>query len=103
MLHEPAPEMGKDYGTEFKTRLGVVLFFAYALVCAGFVGINLVNATLMEITVLWGMNLAVVYGFSLIVLALVMALVYTRICSWKENQLRAADTDNTSNDGKEVL
>ena len=101
MLHEPAPEMGKDYGTEFKTRLGVVLFFVYALIYAGFVGINLVDAKLMEIIVLCGLNLAVVYGFSLIILALIMALVYTRICSWKENQLRAADEN--ANENKEVL
>ena len=101
MLHEPAPTMGKDYGTEFKTRLGIVLFFVYALIYAGFVGINLVDATLMEITVFLGLNLAVVYGFSLIILALVMALVYTRICSWKENQLRAADEN--ANDSKDVL
>ncbi len=100
MLHEPAAPVGKDYGTEFKTRLGVVLFFVYAFIYAGFVGINLVDAKLMETTILWGMNLAVVYGFSLIILALVMALVYTRICSWKENQLRAADENATEN--KEV-
>jgi len=102
MLHEPAAPI-KDYGTEFKTRLGVVLFFFYALVYAGFVGINLVDATLMEIIVFCGLNLAVVYGFSLIILALVMALVYTRICSWKENQLRAADNDKSTNENKDVL
>ena len=91
MLHEPAPTAGKDYGTEFKTRLGVVLFFFYATVYAGFVGINLVNAKLMETIVVCGLNLAVVYGFSLIALALIMALIYTRICSWKENQLKTLD------------
>lgn len=103
MLHEPPPDTGKDYGTEFKARLGVVLFFVYALAYAGFVGINLADATLMEITVFWGLNLAVIYGFSLIILALVMALIYTRICSWKENQLRAAGNDNITNTSEEVL
>jgi uncharacterized membrane protein (DUF485 family) len=93
--------MGKDYGTEFKTRLGIMLFFFYALIYAGFVGINLVNAKLMETIVLWGMNLAVVYGFSLIILALVMALIYTRICSWKENQLKTIDEN--ANENKEVI
>ena len=100
MLHEPAPEMGKDYGTEFKTRLGVVLFLFYAIVYAGFVGINLADAKLMEIIIVWGLNLAVVYGFSLIILALIMALIYTRICSWKENQLKVIDENTTKN--KEV-
>ena len=101
MLHEPAPTKGKDYGTAFKTRLGVVLFFFYALIYAGFVGINLVDAKLMEVIVLWGMNLAVVYGFSLIILALIMALVYTRICSWKEDQLRTIDENTTKS--REVI
>ena len=41
----------------------------------------------MQATVLMGLNLAVVYGMVLIVLALAMALVYNRLCTAKETEL----------------
>jgi uncharacterized membrane protein (DUF485 family) len=87
MLHEPAAPSGVDNASGYKTRLGVVLFIVYALVYAGFVAISLYDVTIMETTVFSGLNLAVVYGFGLIVFALVMALVYSGFCSRKEREL----------------
>jgi hypothetical protein len=43
----------------------------------------------MEATVLLGLNLAVVYGFGLIVLALVMAVIYNQMCLVEERRLDA--------------
>jgi hypothetical protein len=43
----------------------------------------------MEATVFMGLNLAVAYGFFLIVFALVLALIYNRMCAVKERELRA--------------
>ncbi len=96
MLHEPAATQGKDYGTSYKMKLGIYMFVLYALIYAGFVGINLTNAELMEETVLCGMNLAVVYGFGLIVFALVLALISNALCTRQEKQLKAADTSAES-------
>ncbi len=88
MFHEAAPkELGKDNAIAFKTRIGILMFFAYGLVYAGFVGINLISPASMEIIVFAGLNLSVVYGFGLIALALVMALVYNYMCSAKEFKL----------------
>ncbi len=56
------------------------MFIAYALFYAGFVAINLISPALMEKVVFMGLNLAVVYGFSLIIVALIMALIYSRAC-----------------------
>jgi len=42
---------------------------------------------LMETPFCFGVNLAVVYGFSLILFALVLALIYTAMCSRKEAEL----------------
>ncbi len=44
----------------------------------------------MEKTVLFGLNLAVTYGFGLILLAIVMGLAYNHFCTKKENELEAA-------------
>lgn len=91
MLHEPAAQSEKDYGTAYKMRLGVVMFIIYALVYAGFVAINIIDVKIMETIVFLGLNLASVYGFGLIIFALFLALIYNHKCSSKEAELKAQD------------
>ncbi|MFA5124047.1 DUF485 domain-containing protein [Zavarzinia sp.] len=91
MLHAPAAPQGKDYGTDYKSRIGARMFLVYALIYAGFVAINVIAPLAMEGTVFLGLNLAVVYGMGLIVFALILALVYTRLCTLKEKELSAID------------
>jgi len=93
VFHEPAAQGGKDPAAPFKSRLGVIMFVVYALVYAGFVAINLTSPGAMETETILGLNLAVFYGFFLIVFALVLALIYTLICSAKEAELAKADTN----------
>lgn len=97
MLHEPASKTGKDPASSFKSYIGVRMFWFYCLVYAGFVVINLAQPTLMESTVLLGLNLAVFYGFFLIVLALVMALIYNHLATAKETELNRAESDRRGN------
>jgi uncharacterized membrane protein (DUF485 family) len=87
MLHEPAAPTEHDPAASFKARLGVWMFACYSLFYAGFVVINLYKPLWMEVQVLLGMNLATVYGFALIVVALAMALVYNAICGRRERAL----------------
>jgi uncharacterized membrane protein (DUF485 family) len=91
MLHEPAAPVGHDPAAPFKSRLGVWMFILYALFYAAFVAINLINPLLMERTVVWGLNLATVYGFALIIVALVQALVYNMICTNRERALETKE------------
>lgn len=91
MLHEPAAPAGKDYAVAYKTRLGVWMFICYCLFYAGFVAINLLNAALMEQIVLWGLNLATVYGITLILVALILAVIYNGLCNRQETLLAAQD------------
>ncbi|MBN1827112.1 MAG: DUF485 domain-containing protein [Candidatus Eisenbacteria bacterium] len=91
MLHKPAQQLGPEHAVEFKSRLGVRMFVVYAIIYAGFVAINVIRPVLMEKTVFFGLNLAVTYGFGLIVLALVLALIYNHSCGREEGiQGRAA-------------
>jgi uncharacterized membrane protein (DUF485 family) len=92
MLHAPAAPTGKDPSAPYKARLGVWMFIAYSLFYGGFVVINLVSPQMMEATVLFGLNLAVVYGFALIVVALIQALLYDAACRAKEKSM-ASDGD----------
>jgi uncharacterized membrane protein (DUF485 family) len=95
MLHEPSAPAEKDYAPEYKTRLGVYMCIFYALVYGGFLAINLLSPkTMAAITPVFGLNVACVYGFGLIIFALVLALIYNRLCTRKENLLRKADQDN---------
>ena len=75
---------GIDFALDYRTRIGVQLFLLYALVYLIFVVINLVSPLMMENIVLFGMNLAVTYGIGLILFAIVLALVYSRLCAKKE-------------------
>ena len=97
MLHEPASSGGKDAAAPYKSRLGVWMFLLYALFYIGFVAINLYNPLLMEYIVAFGLNLATVYGFSLIIVALLMALVYDRLCRKQE---RSMDEQSTKEERK---
>ena len=96
MLHDPAAPVQVDHATSYKMRLGTIMFLIYAAVYAGFVAINVLNPLLMEAIVLFGLNLAVVYGFGLILFALILALIYNALCARKETELNSGQ-----NDGKE--
>jgi uncharacterized membrane protein (DUF485 family) len=63
------------------------MFLVYAVIYVGFVAVNVISPLTMEKTVMLGLNLAVVYGFGLIIIALVLALVYNRACGLKEKEL----------------
>lgn len=93
MLHEPSLPVGKDPASPYKTRLGIWMFVGYCLFYAGFVAINLLSPKAMAAIVFMGLNLATVYGFSLIIVALIAALVYNTLCTRKEAAM--ADRDDT--------
>jgi uncharacterized membrane protein (DUF485 family) len=64
----------------FNTRLGLWLFALYLLLYAGFVLISAFAAEVMDTIIVAGLNLAIIYGFALIVFALVLALIYGMMC-----------------------
>ena len=86
MGHGPAVKLGKDNAAEKKTKLGIKMFIAYSLVYAAFVILNTTNPKLMEATVM-GQTAAVLWGFGLIALALVMAVVYNHMCTQAEKEM----------------
>ena len=61
-------------------RLGLALFLVYLALYLGFMGIATFDYQLFASTPLGGVNLAILYGLGLIVAALLLALVYMKLC-----------------------
>jgi uncharacterized membrane protein (DUF485 family) len=87
MLHEPAVEIGADYASKKKTRLGIILFTVYASIYGLFVLLGLFYTDLLGLKAVGNVNLAVVYGIGLILLAAIMGFIYSLICSRMEDQM----------------
>jgi len=87
MLHEPAAKEEKDDAAAQKAKIGLILFFFYLIVYAGFVAIGLLEPDLMGQKLLLGQNVAIIYGFGLIILAIVMGFIYNKICSDLEDKM----------------
>jgi uncharacterized membrane protein (DUF485 family) len=94
MHHGPAVKMGKDAAFAIKQRIGGILFLLYFAIYAGFVAINTLSPVTMETIVIFGLNLAVVYGFGLIILAIVSGLLYNRFCNKAEARLNNDEGEN---------
>jgi uncharacterized membrane protein (DUF485 family) len=91
MHHEPAIELGRDLSIPKKTKLGVILFFVYLTIYAGFVLIGSLFADFLSVRAFANLNLAVVYGMFLIILAAVLGLFYNHFCSKYEKQMNRED------------
>jgi uncharacterized membrane protein (DUF485 family) len=62
------------------TRAGLGLFAVYVVLYGGFMALSAFWPDVMSQPVLGGANLAVTYGFGLIIAALVLALIYMKVC-----------------------
>jgi uncharacterized membrane protein (DUF485 family) len=76
------------------SRIGLVLFGVYLVFYGAFVLIAAFSPQTMEATPLAGVNLAVWYGFGLIVGALVLALIYGWACRTQSPSPGTADHDD---------
>jgi len=62
------------------TKIGLILFAVYLLLYGGFVFLNAFAPTTMEATPIADVNLAILYGFGLIIAAFVLAVLYGWLC-----------------------
>lgn len=92
-MHGPNITTEKEYASEYKSKTGIKLFAVYAALYAGFILVNTFKSSVMETILFAGLNLAVIYGFSLILVAIGMGIVYNYLCTKKEQELKAADPE----------
>ncbi len=74
-------------------RIGLVLFGVYLILYGGFVAINALSPQTMEMTPLAGVNLAILYGFGLIIAALILALIYGWICRGDDTEANGKESE----------
>lgn len=91
MLHEPAAKQEKDNASDWKSKLGIKLFWLYCVIYMGFVGTAVFAPEAMKAPVLAGTNLAIVYGMALIIFAIILGLIYNHACTKKENEMNSEE------------
>lgn len=83
MAHGPATEWKKEKSEGFKTKLGLIMFAVYTVIYFAFIFICVFSPRTMGIDV-GSLNMAIAFGFGLIVLAIILALVYNYVISRRE-------------------
>lgn len=94
MDHEHYSKWDKDKSTNFKAKIGIWMFLGYSVVYAGFILINVIYPKLMAVDI-GPLNLAIIYGLGLILIALIMALIYNKICTDAERKLNEGTSQET--------
>ncbi|MFA6217395.1 MAG: DUF485 domain-containing protein [Candidatus Omnitrophota bacterium] len=90
-MHQSEVKWDKDPAGSLKILLGKWFFFIYSIVYAGFILINVLSPSFMGIDV-GDLNVAIVYGFGLILFAMLLALAYNHISTLAEELLQRKDT-----------
>jgi uncharacterized membrane protein (DUF485 family) len=62
------------------SRIGVILFLIYTAFYGGFMILSAFWPEIMSRPVVGGVNLSVVYGLALILVAIIEALLYLKLC-----------------------
>ncbi len=73
--HGDRPEIARR-----NARSGLILFTIYVALYGGFIFLAVFRPAALAEPFIGGVNLAIVYGFTLIIAALVLALIYTALC-----------------------
>ena len=83
---DPIHELTDTAAERYNRKLGLWLFALYLALYVAFVGIIFVDYRIMARQVFAGLNLAIVYGFGLIIAAFVLALIYFVACKREESR-----------------
>ena len=90
MAHGPATKWKEDKSEGYKAKLGFFMIAVFSIVYAIFILICVISPKTMANNI-GSLNVAVAYGFGIIVLAIIQALVYNFFCSRKELEHDKAD------------
>jgi len=102
-LANTTPFLGVDMHSR-NARFGFKLFLVYLAIYGGFVLLNAFAPQVMESTPIPGITLAIIYGFALIIIAFVLAMIYGVMCVNENSETPAIEEsaqENNENQGGE--
>ena len=80
MTHGPATEWKEDRAAAAKTKLGLWMFAIFSPVYLAFILVCVISPKSMAKDI-GDLNLAIVFGFGIIIVAIIQALIYNTACS----------------------
>lgn len=83
MDHGPSTDWKVEKSGSYKSKLGLIMFAIFTPIYMGFVLMSVISPSFMA-TEVGDLNISIVYGFFIIILAVVLAVVYNKLCSNKE-------------------
>ncbi len=83
MGHGPSTDWKVEKSGAYKSKTGLIMFAIFTPIYLVFVIMSVVSPSFMA-TDIGDLNLSIVYGFGLIVLAIILAVIYNHLCSIKE-------------------
>lgn len=87
---------------QYNQRIGLRLFAIYLLLYVGFMLLCAFAPAVMERRPMGGLNLAILYGFGLIIAAFVLAMLYGVMCRQdKDSDASVRNADGTAVGGKQ--
>ncbi|MEY4565679.1 MAG: hypothetical protein RLY14_649 [Planctomycetota bacterium] len=90
-----------EHISQRNARYGVILFTVYLILYAIFVLLNTFWPEVMDAVPFAGLNLSILYGFGLIAMALVLALVYSWLCRGVNRTAEASGMLSSKATGKD--
>ena len=80
-MNKPAPSSPEVLAIRsYNARMGLVLFAFYLAAYVGFVYLSAMRQDVLRQPSLGGVNIAVLYGFGLIIGAFVVSIIYMLLC-----------------------
>ncbi|MBA4347923.1 MAG: DUF485 domain-containing protein [Clostridiales bacterium] len=99
-MHGPSSEWKKDNAISLKVIIGKWFFILYAIVYAGFILINVASPKFMSIDI-GSLNMAIIYGFGLILFAILLAFAYNHISTHAESVMNQEQEDDMKTERKD--
>jgi uncharacterized membrane protein (DUF485 family) len=91
-MHGPSTDWKEDNSSPLKELFGKWFFILYLICYAGFILINVVSPKLMS-TDMGSLNVAIFYGFMLIIIAMILAIAYNHFCTRAEEMMQGDQED----------
>ncbi len=99
-MHGPSSEWKKDNAVSIKVIIGKWFFILYAIVYVGFIFINVASPKFMSIDI-GSLNIAIIYGFGLILFAMLLAFAYNHISTHAESVMNKENQDEVETEEKD--